>query len=239
MRKLLAGIGALALLAASPVVANASSLSVSPTTIDLTAPEAASTIGLTNNGSKPVTVQLRVFRWSQVNGKEKLTATNDVVASPPVTKMQPGKDYTVRIVRTSKKPIAGEETYRVLVDEVPVKSQAKPGVVGFIIRHSIPVFFGSADGAGPDVKWAVAKSASGASLVVQNAGDGRLKLTDLNLSQNGKALVNRQGLIGYVLGGSTMTFPLGKVRGLGSSPLVVKASSQNGPLTAKAAVSSR
>jgi fimbrial chaperone protein len=56
-------------------------------------------------------------------------------------KVAPGTDYTVRIVRTAKGPVAGEESYRLLIDQLPEPKDRKANQVSLVIRHSIPVFF--------------------------------------------------------------------------------------------------
>ena len=54
----------------------AATLQVEPVLIDVTAPGAASTITLRNEAAAPINVQIRVYRWSQVDGKEmELTPT--------------------------------------------------------------------------------------------------------------------------------------------------------------------
>lgn len=231
MRAFMASVGAIALQAFVPTIANAASLAVSPTTIDMAAPQAASELTLRNDDAKPLTVQLRVFRWVQENGKDKLVATSDVVASPPYAKLAPGGDYVVRIVRASKAPVQGEESYRVLVDQVPVKSDMKPGTVNFVIRQSIPIFF-RADSTAADIAWTASKGSGGLMLSAHNNGAGRMKLSDITLSQNGKVVATKKGLVGYVLGGSTMSFSLGG-KGISASQLILKANGTNGPITAK------
>lgn len=235
MRAFLAGIGALALISASAVAASATSLQVAPTTLDMTAPDSASVLTLRNSAEKPVTVQVRVFRWTQKNGVEKLEPTKNVVASPPSTKLKPNQDYVVRVMRLGNAPVAGEESYRVLVDEVPVKGGGRDGAVNFVIRHSIPVFFREQGAASPQVTWTVENSAKGAVLKARNEGASRLRIADVQATQGGKSVGKRQGLVGYVLGGSTMTFPLGAKK-VGGGAVVIKATSDLGPIDAKAAV---
>jgi fimbrial chaperone protein len=235
MRAFMAGIGALALISASAVAASATSLQVAPTTIDMTAPDSASVLNLRNDAKKPVTVQVRVFRWSQKNGVEKLEPTTNVVASPPSTKLSPNQDYVVRILRVGKAPVAGEESYRVLVDELPVKSEAREGTVNLVVRHSIPVFFRDAEASKPQVTWTVERSGKGVVLKARNEGDSRLRIADLQATQGGKAVATRKGLVGYVLGGSTMTFPLG-AKSVPSGAVLIKATSDLGKFDAKAAV---
>lgn len=235
MRAFMAGIGALALLGASATVASSASLQVAPTTIDMTAPDSASVLNLRNSAKKPVSVQVRVFRWSQKNGVESLEPTKNVVASPPSAKLSPGQEYVVRVVRVGKAPVAGEESYRVLVDEVPVKGNVSGGAVKFVLRQSIPVFFKGEEATKPKVTWTVERGAKGAVLKATNTGASRLRISDLKATQGGKAVATREGLVGYVLGGSTMTFPLG-VKGVGSGAVIIKAVSDGAIIEAKAAV---
>src|SRR5690349_1668840 len=107
---------AVLLLAGAYAPAQAGSLQVEPVLVDVTAPGAASTITLHNAGSTPINAQVRVFRWSLVNGEEKLEPTDDVVPSPPILTLAPNGKNVVRIVRVAKTPVAGEESYRMLVD---------------------------------------------------------------------------------------------------------------------------
>lgn len=121
--------------------AEAAALRVSPITLDLKAPAAASTVRLWDDGLRPVNVQVRVFRWTKVNGKDRLDPTTDVVASPPITKLTPGTENLIRVVRVSKRPVEGMEAYRLLIDELPDAGKRLPGQVSVMIRHSIPVRF--------------------------------------------------------------------------------------------------
>ena len=237
MRKILASLGVLLSLGAIVAPASAASISVAPTTIDMTAPAAASQLTLRNAAKRPVNVQVRVFRWSQKAGKERLEPTTAVVASPPSTKMAPGQEYLVRVVRVSKTPVKGEESYRVFVDELPNKSDGAPNTVNLVVRQSIPVFFTEEGVGAPKVTWTVGRAGGRMMLTARNDGLTRLKVSDLSLSQGGKAFVNAKGLVGYVLGDSTMSFPIGgKPSG---SQVAVKANSNLGPFNATATVKAR
>lgn len=121
--------------------AEATSLRVSPITLDLSAGTAASTIRLWNNDRKSVNVQVRVFRWTKVKGKDRLEPTTDVVASPPMTRLAPGSENLVRVVRVTKRPLQAKESYRLMVDELPDTSKRTAGKVNVLVRHSIPVHF--------------------------------------------------------------------------------------------------
>ncbi|RWC37598.1 molecular chaperone [Mesorhizobium sp.] len=184
-------------------IAQAASLRVAPVVLDLRAPTAASTIRIWNDARRPINVQVRVLRWSQKNGEDAYQVTNDVVASPPITTLRPGGENLIRIVRTSKRPVNGEESYRLVVDELPDPSRRVAGTVVLVVRHSIPVFFATTDAPGASPTWSVQQRRGGYLVTVRKRGSMRLKISNLALSSGGKAVARRDGLVGYALGNST------------------------------------
>ncbi|MER8624012.1 molecular chaperone [Mesorhizobium sp. LNJC403B00] len=237
MRSMLSCIGATAVLLLCAGLSQAASLRVAPTGLELISPDASAVLNLSNDDPKrPINVQIRVFAWSQAGGIETLTPTTDVVASPPSTKLGPNAQYVVRVVRVSKAPVRAEESYRVIVDELPDPSRKKAGTVALALRYSVPVFFRDADAAAPAVAWSVSRKGGSLVLTASNTGESRLRLSNLSLTQNGKKLGNRNGLVGYVLGGATMQWPIGSSKSLSAGSVLLKAQSDLGPFDAKVAV---
>ncbi|HVW54927.1 MAG TPA: molecular chaperone [Rhizobiaceae bacterium] len=233
MRSILKGIGGVvAILLAIVPSTDAASLRVAPTTVELIAPDSAATFTLRNEAPRPLNVQIRVFRWIQTNGSEQLEPTSGVVASPPATKLKPNEDYTIRVIRVDKSPVKTEESYRVVVDELPDPSRKRAGTVNLVVRYMIPVFFRNADAGGPEVSWQLKRSGGGLELIGRNRGGSRLRLSDLKLTQGGKTIARRKGLVGYVLGGATMEFPVGRGTRLGGGKVKLSANSAVGPISA-------
>lgn len=195
--------------------ARAGSMQVTPVLLDAVG-QTATTITLRNAGDYPLDAQVRVFRWSQDGGADRLDPTDAVVASPPVVTLRPNTDYAVRLVHQGPMPAHGEESYRVLIDELP-NAQNRVNGVALLVRQSIPVFFAAPQREGAQVSWRLDK-AEGA-LIGVNAGDRRLRVADLKLNDDrGAHVVGSPGLRGYVLGHSTVrwTFPraaVDKLRG--------------------------
>ncbi|NLS17183.1 molecular chaperone [Rhizobium sp. P40RR-XXII] len=239
MQRMLPCIAASTLFCLSAHGINAASLRVAPTSLELVAPASATVLNLGNDGDHPINVQIRVFKWSQADGIERLEPTRDVVASPPSTRMNPNGQYVVRVIRTSKAPVRAEETYRVIVDELPDASRTRAGTVTLIMRQSIPVFFKQADAKAPDVSWSVARQGSGLFLVGRNNGGSRFRLSNLTLAQGGTKISGRNGLVGYVLGGATMQWPIGAAKSLSGSTVTLHGQSDLGPFDAKVAVNQR
>jgi fimbrial chaperone protein len=193
----------LPLLIAEPLWA--ASLQVSPVGIEVIAPGAGSVIKLHNDGNTPINSQIRVFRWQQIDGQERLEPTDEVVASPPMVRLAPGIDYTVRIVRLSKQPISTEESYRLLVDELPDQKAVSDRIVHLVLRYSIPVFFTPPNAVPAKLVWSVEKQRGRVRVSVVNDGDRHVRLAALNVrDRNGTTLTFGSGLTGYVLAHSNM-----------------------------------
>lgn len=232
-KPVLAALGA----ALCSVPAYASDLRVAPVVIEPLPGARTTTFTLINNESRALRAQVRVMRWSIDNGREVLTPTTDVVASPPQVSLKAGQHYLVRLVRTAKTPPVGEESYRILVDEVPdPKAAIAPGTVQLVLRLSIPVFFSDTPRRTPQVAWSVQREPGGTWLTATNTGNRRLRVSDLDLTAGGASVFKQSGLVGYVLPGSTNRFPL--TGSLPAGQLQLRATGDAGPVEAVIAAGS-
>ncbi|PAM43723.1 pilus assembly protein, partial [Acinetobacter baumannii] len=98
---------------------SATSLQVAPTSLQLEARQRAGELWLTNSGTSPVKLQVRVFRWIQQDGKEQLLPTEDLLATPPMQELAAGQQQLVRVMRAVADAPAAQQYYRLIVDEVP------------------------------------------------------------------------------------------------------------------------
>ncbi|BCH28966.1 fimbrial chaperone [Mesorhizobium sp. L-8-10] len=216
------------------VSAHAASLRVAPVMLDIKAPTATSSIRVWNDSKRPLNVQIRIFRWTQRDGQDVYEAADTVAVSPPMTTLRPGGENLVRVVRTSKRQVQAEESYRLIVDELPDARRRKDGTVALVVRHSIPVFFTPAGADGADASWTVERKKGGYVVTVRNDGATRLRVSNLMLGNRGGPSARRDGLVGYVLGNSTVRwFVPGGGRSAGSA-LKVSAESESGRFDATA-----
>ena len=81
---------------------------MAPVLVEVTLPAAASSLRLRNFGTKPISAQVRVYRWSQQNGRDHLVETRDVVASPPSAEIGADATQLIGIVRVSKQRLEAE-----------------------------------------------------------------------------------------------------------------------------------
>ena len=227
---------ALACLLAAASQASASGLQVAPTSLELAAAGPAQALWLTNTGDHALHAQVRAYKWSQVTGKDELQPTQDVVASPPMLDVPAGGRQLVRVIRTGAAG-AGEQTYRLLVDELPVGGEAKQTGVNYVLRDSVPVFIG-VNGT-PARQWSSTVDNEGLKLEIHNSGSAHAQVSYVSLvSPAGAPTELVPGLLGYVLPGATMhwtvALPAGASTANASLKALVNGQSTEEPLSPRA-----
>ena len=226
---------ALILLLASPrpaaAQANGGSILIWPVGPVIEADERAAALWLENPGTAPITLQIRIYAWAQVDGKNVYAAQDAVLGTPPIVTIVPGEKQLVRLTRLLPTPPRTEAAYRVIVDEIPA---AKPAggagaAVSFRMRYSVPLFAYGEGLASPEARtaartpdvsarsapaldWRIDETADGRFLEIRNRGAVHARLTDVAFTAPGSTRADdrgpAKGLYGYILAGETMRWPL-------------------------------
>ena len=209
----------------------ASSVLIWPIDPVLEADQQASALWLENRGTETASLQIRVFAWSQSGFDEQYQNQRDVIGSPPVARIEPGQKQLVRLTRTREVPPGQELAYRIIIDEIPSPLQVPTppegkntaAAIRFQMRYSVPLFAYGAGlwskedstrqrdpkGAGkPDLSWHTVTVAGRQYLEVRNQGAVHARLTDAAFKQGGQTRPLVDGLLGYVLPGATMRWPV-------------------------------
>ncbi len=223
------GLSAMALLGAIRVHA-ASSVLIWPIDPVLEADQQASALWLENRGNATANLQIRVFAWSQNNFGDQYQNQRDVIGSPPVAHLEPGQKQLVRLTRTKEIPPGQELAYRIIIDEIPSAKTPTPqaddktaAAIQFQMRYSVPLFaYGPGlwskedptrqrdpKGAGvPDLSWRNVMDNGNSYLEIRNRGAVHARLTDVMIKQGGQTRPVAEGLMGYVLPGASMRWPV-------------------------------
>jgi len=170
----------------------------------------ATELWLENRGEATTLMQVRVFTWQQINGQEQYQTQQTVVASPPLVRIEPGKKQLVRLINQTPPPAGKEVAYRVLLDEIPTPQTPGKDQAGlnFQMRYSVPLFtYGeglSSDSAKPDLSWQTVSQDGHSAISITNNGSGHARLSKVSLGSR----ILSNSLFGYVLAGSSNTFPL-------------------------------
>ena len=83
--------------AAFAIPASAGSLKVNPVHINLPAAHQSVSLKMTNGGSAAVSVRVVTYGWTQADGRDIYTPTNNVIVSPPIFTIPAGRTQLVRI----------------------------------------------------------------------------------------------------------------------------------------------
>lgn len=205
-KRIAATLAAASFFACTAGIALAQAITVLPVTIQMQPGQRATSLTVINESSTESSVQIRTFTWSQDNGKEVLTASDDVVASPPITTIAPGAIQTVRVV-VRQAPAGKEASYRILLDQIP-PAAAAPGTVRIAVRLSIPVFATPQTRIAPHLAFHVESAGGKSYLVAANSGTAHETLRDISLTARGGGKANVEASSPYVLAGATQRWAI-------------------------------
>ena len=229
---------ALALAAQTPAIA-AGALQISPVIVNFPSAAGSASVNITNQDAKATSVQVRVFRWTQADGEESLTPTQDIVASPPIAAVAPGATLTIRIIRSAAKTSPVEDAYRLVIDQLPSSDNTGRAQVSMLLRQVLPVFVGNPDAAKPEIAWRLARTPHGTVLRASNSGDRHIRIAKIVLESPGhRPVAMGGGLLGYVLGRSEMSWPVPdrSLSPAGGATVTVRGSADIGAINATALV---
>lgn len=192
--------------------AQAATLQVAPVTLEMTTSQRAAAIYVTNTGDAPIHAQIRVYDWTQNEGHDVLTLTDDVVSSPAMTALAPGQQQLIRVIVLKPSDHRQERSYRLVIDELPgapVDPGSRTGV-HFLLRYSIPVFIaGDATASGDESQWIACTQADDKQVWCHNHGVSHIRLSNLQaLANDNQPAESVRGLAGYVLPGQQFILPL-------------------------------
>ncbi|MBM7140660.1 MULTISPECIES: molecular chaperone [Acinetobacter] len=193
-----------------PSMLNAASIRLSPVSVEILNDQAASSISLYNQSNESTDLQVRVFEWRQNAGQDQLIPTDEIAISPPFLKLQPNDSYNLRIVRINPGPVSGEQTYRIIIDELPkpVDSRKVDQGVNVLLRSSLPVFVVNKD-AMTKLTWSIQQEQTNSYLTIHNVGNRHALLSNLTLvdtTANKSYSIKVNTVNGYILAGKSRNF---------------------------------
>lgn len=185
--------------------ATASNLGVTPIRVYLSESAPTAALTLENNGSTPTVVQLQLMRWDTDGVDEQYRPTYEVVATPPIATLQPGRTQIVRVGLSRDVEPERELAYRLYIEEVPPLARLGQQGLQVALRIGVPVFVAPKAAAQPQLQWrAVRDGADSVALRATNVGNAHLRLMSLGLraGEQGRVLAERQ-IVGYLLPGQS------------------------------------
>jgi fimbrial chaperone protein len=135
-------VAVLGVLAALATTASAGLFSVTPVRIFMTPKDRAIAVTITNDGDEELVMQADIFSWKQKpGGEDELVLTEDLILAPPIVKLPARSRQVVRLARVNTDPSADQQSYRLVVREVPeAKPVDKSVQLQIALAFSMPVF---------------------------------------------------------------------------------------------------
>jgi fimbrial chaperone protein len=230
------------LLLVAPSQAMAGAFTIAPVRVELHPAKRTEALTVRNEEDHPVLIQLATYAWSQVEGEDRLEATMDALATPPVFTLPAGGQQIVRVALRRAAAPDRELQYRLVLQEVPPESPVGFSGLKMALQLSLPIFVRPAGAVSPVLHWRARHEGDDRlTLIAENTGNAHAQIIDFELASDGRADQSVEGMQSrYVLPGSrvhwTMKVPVGA--GVGSS-LTLRANSDRGPIAAAVPVAAR
>jgi len=166
--------------------------------IHLPAGRNAASLKITNSDAAPVSIRVTALAWTQIDGSDVYTPTNDVIVSPPIFTIAPSKAQLVRIgLRQRSGPIA----YRVLFEEI-TREQPADGQIKVLLSLNLPLYLLPKSGGKPELSWSAWRNRAGELFIEgRNRGPVRGQVVELSAGQGASRIILSKQM-GVVLPGS-------------------------------------
>jgi P pilus assembly chaperone PapD len=157
-------------------------IKISPVVLEINTEKKIVTLSFTNDTGSDINIQTSALTWSQVNGEDKYSPTNDLIIIPAIVSIPAGKVQTFRLSKRVIDNNSTEQAYRVYLQDVSPDfvDPNNPTGVAFKFNQDLPAFYFS----GKQVynkkffNASICKSANPKTMCVriENTGDFRLSL---------------------------------------------------------------
>lgn len=218
------------------VPASAGSLKVNPVHINLPAAHQSVSLKMTNGDAAEVSVRVVTYGWTQIDGRDVYTATDNVIVSPPIFTVPAGMTQLVRIGLRSRD---GGGAYRVIFEEIPAQRPVD-GQIQITMRLNLPLYVLPLGGGTADVSWTAWRDGTGEITIEgRNRGSLHSQITQLSAQLPvGSHLLSND--MGVVLPGSARQWNAGKWPDLAvGAPLLLNVRSSAGETQARIVVEQR
>lgn len=174
------------------MAAQAANVSVMPVGLTFSVGHDRSAITVTNEDAENAVMQVEAVAWTQADGQDVYTPTQDLLVNPPIFAVKPGHAQVLRV--GLRQPPTGERevAYRLILREVPqppASSGSAPhqGQVRVLLQMRLPVYVAPAQIV-PGQQWHARRTEEGAvELSLTNTGNVHVVVGELKLRAAGTA----------------------------------------------------
>ncbi|MBB72430.1 MAG: hypothetical protein CMF50_08535 [Legionellales bacterium] len=189
----------------------ASSLTLNPVKIYFPADKTITSMKITNTGTSPVILQLRLKTWQQNKQGNAIyrKSNSSLLVTPPLFKLLPGEHQIVRFAILTPLARNEEHSYRLFIDEVVNKQSKQPkGELHIAMRFILPVFVEEAHHTASHIDYTLASpTKSQQPVTVKNKSSHHIYITNITLKDKAHKTVGHKKIpANYLLAHAQQTY---------------------------------
>ena len=166
-----------------PVAASCATFTVSPVRIQVSSARPNAVFQVTNRDDQPVTLQAHVVTWSFDGQKEVYADSDEVVLNPPIATLPPHQTQFIRLGLRHRVEGPKEQTYRLIIEEVPPPPRPDFSGVQMVLKVSVPLFANPKAATAPRLTWqAVRTNDARVRLMASNGGNAHVQIKSLEVT---------------------------------------------------------
>lgn len=200
--------------AACTLPVHAAQFTITPVRIFMTPRDRAVAVTVTNDSDEEVVMQADLYTWKQKpDGSDDLVLTEDLVLTPPILKLAPRARQVVRLARLGGVPTGAQQTYRLIMREIPEARPSSNIQLQVALAFSLPVFI-SPPGVKRDLQCGMDRAAADQVRVsCQNDGTAYAQIRALEVTDDKGAKLAARDVGGYILPGIKRAFDVKRAEG--------------------------
>jgi fimbrial chaperone protein len=193
---------------------------VSPLRVTFKSDLQSELVTIRNTSKEAFTIQPKVMKWSQKEGKDFFDATRDILVAPPFVEVPAGESQVIRLA-LKRPPEAGAElTYRLFIQQVVAPKSPTAAALSFSWSLSLPLFVVAPDSLpSPTLQWTGAVNGKTLNLSAINTGKMHIQVKKIRVESS--AGVSASDQMFYLLPAQQMNMALPIPGGLGKSIMLV------------------
>jgi fimbrial chaperone protein len=182
--------------------------SISPMRLDVSDGSTTAALTVRNEDDAAVVVQAEALLWEQADGKDRLTASRDLLVSPVVFTLPPKGSQLVRVALRRGADTTRELSYRLTLQEVPQPVSPDFNGLNVTLRLSLPVFVAPHDHAEPKLEWTARRDdASALVFTAANSGTAHARVHNFSVATpDGATVIFSEPASAYVLAGQSRSW---------------------------------
>lgn len=200
--------------AASALPVHGAQFTITPVRIFMTPRDRAVAVTVTNDSDEEVVMQADLYTWKQKDdGSDDLVLTEDLILTPPILKLAPRGRQVVRLARLAPPPAGVQQTYRLIMREIPEARSSQQIQLQVALAFSLPVFI-SPQGVKRDLRCTVERAGlDQVRATCQNFGTAYAQVRAMELTDEKGSRLAMRDLGGYILPTIRRSFDMKRAEG--------------------------